>query len=301
MTTDNTKVSANRQKKETIVAEIAEKVGKSKAMVFTNYAGLTHQQLEGFKREIRKSDAEFAVAKNTLLKRALGDKVAGEEDKFIQSTGTIFMYGDIVAPLKALAKMMKDFEKPEVKFGLLDGKVITDKDVAKLATLPSREVLIAQMLGMMNAPIQGFHRALSWNLQKFVMTLSAVTKKKETMTSAAPTSNPTPAAEPVEEVSSDAKAMDDKQPEAAAPVSEPANDTPETPAVEETAEAQTTDAPTIEETPAAESTEPTAPAEESTEAVQSVVSSEAEQAAESPVEETKSEETPAEEEKGQEA
>lgn len=186
MNKDNTAVSQNRQKKEAIVAEISEKVGKAKAMVFTNYAGLTHQQLEGFKREIRKSDAEFSVAKNTLLKRALGDQIEGQEDKFQQSTGTLFMYGDVVIPLKALAKMMKDFEKPEVKFGLLDGKVITDKDVAKLATLPSREVLIAQMLGMMNAPIQGLHRALSWNLQKFVMTLDAVAKKKESMPAASP-------------------------------------------------------------------------------------------------------------------
>lgn len=178
MNTDNTAVSQNRQKKEVIVAELSEKVEKAKAMVFTNYAGLTHQQLETFKREIRKSDAEFAVAKNTLLKRALGDQIAGEEDKFQQSTGTLFMYSDVVTPLKTLAKMMKDFEKPEVKFGLLDGKVISDKDVAKLATLPSRETLIAQMLGMMNAPIQGLHRALSWNLQKFVMTLSAIEKQK---------------------------------------------------------------------------------------------------------------------------
>ena len=201
MDTQNTKISENRQKKEAIVAEITEKVTKSKAMVFTNYAGLTHQQLETFKREIRSSEAEFAVAKNTLLKRALGDQIAGQEDKFQQSTGTLFMYGDVVTPLKALAKMMKELEKPEVKFGLLDGKVITDKDVVKLATLPSREVLIAQMLGMMNAPIQGLHRALSWNLQKFVMTLDAVAKKKESMPAATPASatpaaeNPTPAVE----------------------------------------------------------------------------------------------------------
>ncbi len=175
-----TKISANRQKKEAIVAEVAEKVTKAKAMVFTNFEGLTHRQLEDFKREIRKADAEFAATKNTLLKRALGDQVAGQEDKFQKPTGTIFMYGDIVAPLKTLAKMMKDLEKPTIKFGLLDGKAISESDVKKLATLPAREVLIAQLLGMMNAPIQGFHRALSWNLQKFVMTLDAVAKQKST-------------------------------------------------------------------------------------------------------------------------
>lgn len=173
------KVSQNRVKKEGIVGEVTEKVNKSKAMVFTDYTGLTHKQLEEFKREIKKADAEYVVAKNTLLKIALGDKAEGQEDKFVQPTGTMFVYGDVVAPLKALAKMMKDMEKPTVKFGWMDGQVLSDKDVAKLATLPSKEVLLAQMLGMMKAPIQGFHRALSWNLQKFVMTLSAIEKKKQ--------------------------------------------------------------------------------------------------------------------------
>ena len=177
----NNKVSANRQKKEVIVAEVSEKVQKAKAMVFTNFQGLTHKQLEEFKKEIKKSDAEFAATKNTLLKRALGDgAIAGNEDKFQQPTGTLYMYGDVVAPLKVLAKMIKDTEKPTIKFGLLEGKAITDKEVLKLSTLPNRETLIAQMLGMMNAPVQGLHRALSWNLQKFVMTLNAVAEKKKT-------------------------------------------------------------------------------------------------------------------------
>ena len=176
---DHNYTSSNRQKKEVIVAEVSEKVQKAKAMVFTNFQGMTHKQLEEFKREIKKSDAEFAATKNTLLKRALGDgAIAGNEDKFQQPTGTLYMYGDVVAPLKVLAKLIKDTEKPTIKFGLLEGKAITDKEVLKLSTLPNRETLIAQMLGMMNAPVQGLHRALSWNLQKFVMTLSAIEKQK---------------------------------------------------------------------------------------------------------------------------
>ena len=262
----NTKMSANKEKKVAIVAEVAEKVNKAKAMVFTNFTGLTHKQLEEFKREIRAADAEFAATKNTLLKRALGDKaISGNEDKFQQPTGTIFMYGDVAQPLKALAKMMKDLEKPTVKFGLMDGKVLTEADVKKLATLPSKEVLIAQMLGMMNAPIQGLHRALSWNLQKFVMTLSAVAKKKESMPAAAtpaPTASQTaPAAEETSsdasssaEASKDKKAMDDK-PAATEAVSEPVatTETTETATPAETAAVVTEQA--SEEPTAAESTE----------------------------------------------
>lgn len=179
MNTDEKKQSANKEKKVVIVAEVKEKVDKAKAMVFTNYQGLTHKQLETFKKEIRKSDAQFVAAKNTLLKLALGkENLEGQEEYFNQPTGTIFMYGDIVEPLKVLAKLIKELEKPTIKFGLLDGKVLTSDEVKKLATLPSRDVLIAQLLGMMNAPIQGLHRALSWNLQKFVMTLKAIEEQK---------------------------------------------------------------------------------------------------------------------------
>ena len=176
---DTSTVSKNKEKKIAIVAEVKEKVDRAKAMVFTDYTGLSHKQLEDLKKEIKKADAEYVVAKNTLVKIALGDKVAGEEDKFQKPTGAMFLYGDVVAPLKALAKMIKETEKPAIKFGLLDGKVVTDKEVLKLSTLPSREVLLAQLAGMLMSPISGLHRAMQWNLQKLVMTLAAVEKQKQ--------------------------------------------------------------------------------------------------------------------------
>lgn len=181
MNNDKTKISKNRSKKSLIVAEIAEKTSKAKAMIFTNYQGLTHLQLEKFKREIKKADAHFAITKNTLLKLALKDK---NNESLISNqqldgqTGTIFLNGDIVAPLKALAKMIKELQKPEIKFGIMDGNILSSKDVKKLATLPSREQLIAQVVGLMKSPLFGLHRALNWNIQKFVLTLNAVAKSK---------------------------------------------------------------------------------------------------------------------------
>ena len=179
MKNDNTTVSNNKEKKIAIVAEVVQKVDKAKAMVFTDYTGLTHKQIEDLKKEIKKSGAEYAVTKNTLLKLALGTKVADQEDKFVQPTGTMFLYNDVVTPLKALAKMVKETEKPSIKFGLFEGRVLTGKEVLKLSTLPSREVLLAQVAGMLKSPIQGLHRALSWNMQKFVMTLAAIEKQKQ--------------------------------------------------------------------------------------------------------------------------
>jgi len=179
----DTKLSPNKLKKQKIVAEIAEKAAKAKAIVFTNYQGLTHHQLEGFKKEIKKADAQFEVTKNTLLKLALQQKDKGSminDKEFEGQTGTLFLHGDIVAPLKALAKMIKDLQKPEIKFGLLEGKLLSADEVKKLATLPSREQLITQLVGLMKSPIFGLHRSLNWNIQRLVLTLNAIEKLKET-------------------------------------------------------------------------------------------------------------------------
>lgn len=180
MINDNTKLSHNREKKETLVSEFTERVGRSKALVFANYQGLTHQQLETVKKAVKKVDAEFVATKNSLILRALSDFSLSDEDKkfFEKPTATLFMYGDIVEPLKILAKTVKELQLPSVKFGILDGKTINDKQVMKLATLPSIDVLRAQLLGQMLSPIQKFHTALRWNLQSLVMTLNAISQKK---------------------------------------------------------------------------------------------------------------------------
>ncbi len=174
------KISANKQKKTVVVAELSEKVEKAKAMVFTNYQGLTHQQIEGFKKGLRKLDAEYAITKNRLLKRALdGKKYSIDEHTLEQPTATLFLYGDPIMPLKTLAKMMKDIQKPGIKFGIMEGHIISDTQVIQLSTLPPKEILLAQLMGMMQSPLTGLHRALNWNIQKFVMTLSAIQSQKK--------------------------------------------------------------------------------------------------------------------------
>lgn len=180
MNNDTVKVSKNRQKKELLIAEISEKIEKSNGMVFANYQGLTHQQLEGLKKNLKKADSEFIAVKNTLLQRALANKIDKETSAqyFTQPTGALFIYSDIVDPLKELSKTIKEFKIPVIKFGILEGKVVTDQEVTKIASLPPLPVLRAQLLGQMKAPISGLHRALRWNLQSLVMTLKAIESKK---------------------------------------------------------------------------------------------------------------------------
>ncbi len=176
------KITANKQKKIETVAELSEKVSKSKALVFTNYQGLTHLQIEGFKKGLRKLDAEYAITKNRLMRRALEENNHPiDEHALDQQTATLFLYGDPIAPLKALAKMIKETQKPGIKFGFMEGNQIDEKQVIKLSTLPPKEILLGQLVGMLNSPLTGLHRALNWNLQKFAMTLKAIEEKKATI------------------------------------------------------------------------------------------------------------------------
>jgi len=174
------KVTTNRQKKIEVVAKLNEKLAKSKAIIFTNYTGVTHKQLEALKKAIKPMNAEYVVAKNSLVLRALDEnKIKLEGDNPLEGpTGTLLIYADVVGPLKQLAKTIKELGLLNVKLGVMENKLLTGEQVLKISTLPSRETLLAQIAAGLKSPISGLHRALNWNLQKLVMTLSAVAKAK---------------------------------------------------------------------------------------------------------------------------
>ena len=177
-------VSKSRQEKIETVGVFEEKVKRAKAIVLTDYRGLTHQQLETLKKALKLAEAELVVTKNTLLKLALKTTHSSQPASDLQGpTATLFAYNDVVAPLKELSKTIKLLKLPFIKFGILEGKTITGEDVMKLATLPPRDVLIAQVVGGLKSPFYGLHRALNWNLQKLVLTLKAVSDKKQVTSS----------------------------------------------------------------------------------------------------------------------
>lgn len=184
------KVSTNRQKKEIVITKLAEKVQKSKAMVFANYQGMTNHQTETLKKGLRAVDAEFAVTKNTLLTRALSTFNFQLLTPLEGPTATIFAYGDPIAPLKELAKTIKALKIPRIKLGIFSRRAGSDADregfdilsetqLVQLSTLPSRDVLIAQVVSGFKSPLYGLYQALQWSLTKFVMTLNAIESKKQ--------------------------------------------------------------------------------------------------------------------------
>ena len=166
------------QKKIDTVKALTDKVTKAKAMVVTDYRGLKHKQLEELRKLLKKSEAELVVAKNRLLLRALGDKAKGLEDALKDTTATLFAYADEVAPLKELLKFFKAAGAGKTKAGLLGSQMLTDAEVTRMAALPSRDMLLAKLVGQLNAPIQGLHYALSWNINKLVWALNSIKEKK---------------------------------------------------------------------------------------------------------------------------
>lgn len=191
-------ISKNKEKKRSIVAELTEKVQKAKAIVFSNYQGMTHQQIETLKKALKKVNAELVVAKNTLMIRAIettGVKTeAGElKEKLQQPTITLLAYEDTVTPLKELTKSFKALMLPQIKFGLAkrdpasqdissdNWYLLAENDVIRLSTLPPRDMLIAQFVGGLKSPLYGLHRALSWNMKTLVVALKAIEQKKQTV------------------------------------------------------------------------------------------------------------------------
>lgn len=162
------------QKKIDTVTLLTEKVSRAKSIVLTDYRGLKHKQLEELRKLLKKTEAEFVVAKNRLLRRALGEKAESIKDSLEQTTAVLFSYADEIAPLKELLKYFKTAGAGKPKVGLMGAQVISEADVTRLSQLPTRQVLLAQLVGQLKSPIQGLHRALQWNMNRLVWALKEV-------------------------------------------------------------------------------------------------------------------------------
>jgi large subunit ribosomal protein L10 len=167
------------QKKIDTVTNLTEKLGKAKVAVLTDYRGLKHKQLEELRKVLKKDQGELIVAKNRLIKRALGDKAAGVEASLSESTAILFAYADEVAPLKSLLKFFKTAGLGKTKAGLMGDTVMSEPELVRLASLPTRDVLLASVVRQLNAPIQGLHHALQWNINKLVWALDGVRAKRQ--------------------------------------------------------------------------------------------------------------------------
>ncbi len=168
-----------REEKASIVEELSGKFAKAKIAIVADYRGMSVSTLEGLRRELRKGQAEIRVAKNTLLRRAVqGTSFEGLGEHFKGSTAVAISYDDPVAPAKVMAGFIKDHPDFEIKMASMEGKNLSAKDLVALSTLPSREVLLSQLLSVMNAVPTSFVRVLNAVPTKMLYLLNAVAEKK---------------------------------------------------------------------------------------------------------------------------
>ena len=168
----------NLQEKQAVVAEVAKQIAGAQAIVMVENRGMPVAAMTQLRAKARASGVYFRVVKNTLVRRAVADTpFATLAEKMVGPLA----YGIGSDPV-AVAKVLNDFAKGNEKFvitaGAMPGQVMTAKDVAALAALPSREELIARLLGTMQAPIAKFVRTLNEVPGKFVRTLAAVRDAK---------------------------------------------------------------------------------------------------------------------------
>ena len=168
------------REKEQAVQDVADKMQRAQSMVIVDYRGLTVDEVSKLRNEFRNAGVEYRVIKNNMLRRAaesLG--IADMEDLFKGPSAVAFGYEDAVAPAKIMCKFQKDLQKTEIKGGVLSGKKVDQAEIVSLSKLPSKEELLAKMLGSLNAPITNFALALSAVPRGLAVALGAVAEKKE--------------------------------------------------------------------------------------------------------------------------
>lgn len=168
------------QMKTQTVDEIKEKIQSSKSIVLVNYRGLNVAEVTELRNKYRENNVDYKVYKNTMMRRAFEELGYDSISEFLKGPSAVaFSMGDEVSAAKVTSDFAKDHENLEIKSGVVDGKVLTSKEVEDLAKLPSKEVLIAQVLGGLNAPIQGLVNVLNGNIRGLAIVLKAIAEQKE--------------------------------------------------------------------------------------------------------------------------
>jgi large subunit ribosomal protein L10 len=169
-----------RLEKEELVKVLNEKFSRAKALVLTDYRGLDTSAMNALRTQLREASVEYRVVKNTLMSRASdGTDVALLKDHFAGPSAVALSYEDPVAPAKVLVKFSEEHDDLEVKAGVLDGKVIDLEGIKRLAKLPSREALLAQMLSVFSGPARSFVTVLSGVPRNLLGVLNAIKAEKE--------------------------------------------------------------------------------------------------------------------------
>jgi len=143
----------NREEKEASVADLRERFSRATVTLLASSSGLSVAKMQQLRRALKEAGGEYKIAKNTLARRAVKDTAFQRlEELLVGATGLVFGYSDPVAVAKVLVRFAEENDKLSIKAGALESTVLQAPAVVQLAKLPSREVLLAQLLGLLNAP-----------------------------------------------------------------------------------------------------------------------------------------------------
>ena len=165
------------------VEEISDSLRQAKGVFLTDFTGLSVEEITQLRREFRKADVSYIVVKNTLAKRSC--KEVGLDDMIpylTGPTGLALANDDPVAPVRVITdflKQHKNKENPEIKGAVVEGQMLTAKEAEAMKNIPPRNVLIAQVVGSIAAPLTGLVGGLQGVIRNLVYTLDAVKEKKE--------------------------------------------------------------------------------------------------------------------------
>ena len=171
----------NRTEKSSFVSDLRERITKAPVVYLTDFSGLDVKAITQLRRSLRESGAEYVVVKNRLAKLALDETdLPNIFEGMTGPTGMVLGGDDVVAPAKALTDFAKENDKkPVFKLGILEKQVIEPEQIGRLAKLPSREQLLSELAGAMQAPMAMLATALEGKLQEMAGLLGALKSERE--------------------------------------------------------------------------------------------------------------------------
>ncbi len=179
-------MAITRKKKEQLVASYVDKLSRSKAIFLTDYRGLTVSDMEALRARVREVGGGYSIVKNTLIARALQSAGMSLPEDLLKGPIAIgFAYEEVPPVAKALTDFAKETGILQVKGGLVEDKVLTPREVISLANLPPREVVLAQLLGLIQQPGNRVAGVINAAGSKLAATIKAYADKLEEATAAA--------------------------------------------------------------------------------------------------------------------
>lgn len=168
-----------KQAKKESMENLKTKLQKASGVIVTEYQGLNVGDINDLRNKLRKVSCEYHIVQNTLMHIASqGSDYTAIDDTLKGPTAVCFVYGDPVGPAKIIMDFKKDHDKLKVKTGLIEKKVVNEKELKSLANLPSRIVLLSMLVGRLQAPIANLVYVLNGPLNKLVTVLDGICKNK---------------------------------------------------------------------------------------------------------------------------